>query len=296
MGTRRRRFDGQEPTTYYFGEMLEALDASCGAGFTEAVGGIKVASINRIKQAWSSGRPAFGFWSTIPDPFAAELVAGLDLDYVCVDQQHGVLDYDSMVSMIRAINAAGAATLVRVLQNEPWMLMRALDAGALGVIVPMVNGPADAARAVAACRFPPKGMRSYGPIRASGVVGSKDPEVLAGEVLCIVQIETREGLENVEEIAATPGVDGIYIGPADLALGLGLPLDLSGGKSEHDQAIERVRQACKKNGIAAGLHGASGESAREYAGRGFSMVNVGVDYLLLPAAVRREVEEARGET
>ena len=253
-----------------------------------------VASVNRIKQAWSSGRPAFGYWATIPDPFAMELIAGLDLDYVCVDQQHGVIDHASTVSMIRAITAAGAATLVRVPQNEPWLLMRALDAGALGVIVPMVNTAADAAKAVSACRFPPDGMRSYGPIRASGVVGSKDPEVLGGEVLCIVQIETREGLENVEEIAATPGLDGVYIGPADLALGLGIPLDLSSGKSEHDRAIERVYKACKNNGIAAGLHGASGESAREYVERGFSMVNVGVDYQLLPAAVRREVGAARG--
>lgn len=252
------------------------------------------ANVNRIKQAWSSARPAFGFWVTIPDPFGVELIAGLDLDYVCVDQQHGVVDYTSMVSMIRAVNAAGAATLVRVPQNEAWLLMRALDAGALGVIVPMVNDAADAARAVAACRFPPQGMRSYGPIRASGVIGSKDPEALANEVLCIVQIETLEGLGNVEEIAATPGLDGIYIGPADLALGLGLPLDLSEDKSEHDEAVERVREACKKNGIAVGLHGASGESAREYAERGFSMVNVGVDYQLLPAAVRREVDEARG--
>jgi 4-hydroxy-2-oxoheptanedioate aldolase len=112
-------------------------------------------------------------------------------------------------------------------------------------------------------------------------------------VLCIVQVETREGLENVEEIAATPGLDGIYIGPADLALGMGLPLDLSSGKSEHDRAIERVREACEKSGIAVGVHGASGESAREYAERGFSMVNVGVDYLLFTAAVRGEVQEAR---
>jgi 4-hydroxy-2-oxoheptanedioate aldolase len=211
-----------------------------------------------------------------------------------VDQQHGVVDYASMVSMLRTINAAGAAPLVRVAQNEPWMLMRALDAGALGVIVPMVNSAAEAARAVAACRFPPGGTRSYGPIRASSVIGSKDPEALADEVLCIVQIETREGVENVEEIAATPGLDGIYIGPADLAISLGLPLDVGGEKDEHVEAIRRVREACRSNNVAVGLHGASGESAREYAEQGYSMVNVGVDYLLLTAAVRQEVQKARG--
>lgn len=252
-----------------------------------------MASVNRIKEAWASGRPAFGFWAAIPDSFAIELVAGLDLDYVCVDGQHGIVDYASMVSMLRTIKFAGAAPIVRVAQNEPWLLMGALDAGALGVIVPMVNSAAEAARAVAACRFPPTGLRSYGPIRASSVVGSKDPDALANEILCIVQIETREGLENVEEIAATPGLDGIYIGPADLALALGLPLD-GGEKAEHVEAIGRVREACRRNNVAVGLHGTSGESAREYAEQGYSMVNVGVDYLLLSDAVRREVQEARG--
>ena len=112
--------------------------------------------------------------------------------------------------------------------------------------------------------------------------------------MCIVQVETLEGLENVEEIAATPGLDGIYIGPADLALGLGLELDTGSEKSEHVEAVERIREACRKNGIAVGVHGTSGESAREYAEQGYSMVNVGVDYLLLTEAVRREVDEARG--
>ena len=253
-----------------------------------------MAAVNRIKEAWASARPAFGLWTAIPDSFAIELVAGMDLDYVCVDGQHGVVDYASMVSMLRTIKSAGAAPLVRVAQNEPWILMRALDAGALGVIVPMVNSAADAARAVAACRFPPQGARSYGPIRASAVIGSKDPKALAGEVLCIAQIETREGLENVEEIAATPGLDGIYIGPADLALALGLSLDGGSEKAEHVEAIERVREACRKNDVAVGLHGTSGESAREYAEQGYSLVNVGVDYLLLSDAVRQEVQKARG--
>jgi 4-hydroxy-2-oxoheptanedioate aldolase len=198
-----------------------------------------------------------------------------------------------MVSMVRTIQFAGAAPVVRVPQNEPWMIMRALDAGALGVIVPLVNDAAEAARAVAACRFPPQGARSYGPIRASEVIGSKAPADLGDEVVCIVQIETREGLENAQEIATTPGLDGVYIGPADLALGLGLELDSAGEQREHVEALKRIREACQKNGIAVGVHGTSGKSAREYARQGYSMVNVGVDYQLLTDAVRREVGEAR---
>ena len=252
-----------------------------------------MASINKVKRAWAEGRPAFGLWSAIPDPFAVEQLAGADLDYVLVDQQHGVIDYASMVSMVRTVQHLGAAPIVRVPQNEPWLLMRALDAGALGVMAPLVNNAAEAQRAVAACRFPPDGTRSYGPVRASGVIGSKEPGALGDEVLCIVQVETREGLENVEEIAATPGLDAIFIGPSDLALSLGLPLDPDA--AEHAEAIERIRAACQKNGIAAGLFGTSGEAARGYVEGGYSMVNVGVDYLMLGAAIRRETRAARGQ-
>ena len=250
-------------------------------------------SVNKIKQAWASGRPAFGLWSAIPDSFAIEQVAGLDLDYVCVDQQHGLVDHASLVSMLRTIKFSGAAPIVRVSQNEPWMLMRVLDSGALGVVVPMVNDAADAARAVSACRFPPEGARSYGPIRASGVIGSKAPSDLAEEALCIVQIETREGMENAEEIAATRGLDGVYIGPADLALSMGLSLDSAGEQREHIEAVKHITEACQRNGIAVGVHGTSGQSARDFAKQGYSMVNVGVDYLLLTDAVRREVQAAR---
>jgi 4-hydroxy-2-oxoheptanedioate aldolase len=168
---------------------------------------------NPLREVWAEGRTAFGLWAAIPSAFSAELVAGAGVDYVCVDQQHGVVDYASMVPMLQAIGAAGAAPITRVLSNDPFRIMKALDAGAWGVIVPLVNDAEEAARAVSACRYPPDGIRSYGPIRASSLLGSKDPEDLAGEVLCLVMVETREGLENVEEIAATPGVDGIYIGP-----------------------------------------------------------------------------------
>ncbi len=173
---------------------------------------------NPLREAWAEGRTAFGLWSAIPSSFSAELVAGTDVDYVCVDQQHGVVNYASMVPMLQAIEAAGATPITRVLSNDPFRIMKALDAGAWGVIVPLVNGAGEAARAMAACRYPPHGIRSYGPIRAASVIGSRNPEDLAGEVLCLVMVETREALENVEEIAATPRVDGIYIGPADLAI------------------------------------------------------------------------------
>jgi 4-hydroxy-2-oxoheptanedioate aldolase len=253
-----------------------------------------MANPNPLREAWAGGRTTFGLWSVMPGSVGAEILAGAGVDYVCVDQQHGVIDYDSMVSMFQAIRAEGPAPITRVLSNDPFLIMKALDAGALGVIVPLVNTTEDAARAVAACRYPPHGMRSYGPVRAAGVIGSRDPEELGGEVLCLVMVETREALERVEEIAATPGLDGIYIGPSDLALSLGLPPTLEVTEGEHVSAVERIRGACHRVGIAAGIHAPSGEWAGKHAEAGFDMVTVATDAALLRAAALREVTVARG--
>jgi 4-hydroxy-2-oxoheptanedioate aldolase len=248
---------------------------------------------NPLKTSWAEGRTAFGLWMTVPGSVGAEIFAGTGVDYVCVDQQHGVIDYDSMVPMFQAIRAEGAAPITRVLSNDPFLIMKALDAGAWGVIVPLVNDAEDAARAVSACRYPPRGTRSYGPVRAARVIGSRDPEELGGEVLCLVMVETREALERVEEIASTPGVDGIYIGPSDLALSLGLPPTLDVTEDAHIQAVNSIREACHRNGIAAGIHAASGEWARKHAEAGFDMVTVATDAALLRAAALRELAVAR---
>ncbi len=250
---------------------------------------------NRLREAWAEGRTAFGLWATMPGSFGGELVAGAGFDYVCVDQQHGVVDYASMVPMLQAIGAAGAAPITRVLSNDPYEIMKVLDAGALGVIVPLVDNAAEAERAVAACRYPPHGNRSYGPVRASHVIGSRDPEDLAGEVLCIVMVETREGLERVEEIAAVPGLDGIYVGPADLALSLGLPPTTRVTEPKHVEAVSKIKEACRQRGIVPGIQASSGEWARKYAEVGFDMVTVVTDASLLREAARQELVAARGE-
>jgi 4-hydroxy-2-oxoheptanedioate aldolase len=248
---------------------------------------------NPIKEAWAEGRAVFGLWSVTPGPAGAEILAQAGADYVCVDQQHGLIDYDSMVPMLQAIRAGGSAPITRVLANDPFLIMKALDAGAWAVIAPLVNSADDAARAVSACRYPPLGIRSFGPVRAAGVIGSRDPEDLGGEVLCLVMVETREGLERVEEIAATPGLDGIYIGPSDLALSLGLSPGLEIKEGEHAEAVRRIREACHEHGIAAGIHSPEGEWARRHAEAGFDLITVASDAPLLRGAASREIATAR---
>ena len=248
-----------------------------------------------IRESWKDGKPVFGIWAALACPFAVELMAGPGIGYICVDQQHGIVDYADAVNMFMAAEARGVAPITRVPANESWLIAKALDAGAQGVVVPLVNNRAQAAAAVAACRYPPKGVRSYGPIRASVVNSIRDTQILGDSVLCFVMVETRDGLENIEEIASTPGLDGVYVGPADLALGLGLAPDLDKTEPEHAEAIQKILEACKRNGIVAGIQCSSGKSGKAYAERGFGLVTIAKDSSLLQAAARAEIRISNGQ-
>lgn len=247
-----------------------------------------------LRETWKAGRPVFGVWAALACPFAVELMALPGVGYICVDQQHGVIDYADAVNMMMAAQGRGIAPLTRVPANESWMIAKALDAGAQGVIVPLVNNAAEARAAVEACRYPPRGVRSFGPIRAAVVTG-RDQQALGDGVLCFVMVETREGLQNIEAIAATPGLDGIYVGPADLALGLGLPPDLDKTEPEHAAAVQTILEACQRNGIVAGIQCGSGRSGHAYAQQGFRLVTITKDSAILQAGVRAELRAALGE-
>lgn len=251
-------------------------------------------SCTKLREQWRAGKPAFGMWAALPGTFSVELMASPGVSYICVDQQHGVIDYADALGMFVAAEARGVTAITRVPANEPWMIGKALDAGAQGVIVPLVNSRAEAMAAVAACRYPPHGLRSFGPIRAAVVSESRDAASLSANVLCFVMVETRQALENIEEIASTPGLDGIYVGPADLALGLGLPPDLDKTEPEHVQAVQTILQACQRHNITAGIQCASGASGKKYADQGFRLVTIGKDSSLLQTAAKKEVHAAHG--
>jgi 4-hydroxy-2-oxoheptanedioate aldolase len=237
-----------------------------------------------------------GYWVMLDSPASTERLARLGYDYVCLDGQHGVFGYAGMLAGLTAVDAAGQAVgMVRVAGNDAAPIGRALDAGAAGVIVPLVNSPEEAARAVGACRYPPAGIRSYGPARSLLRVGPLPADV-NDAVIVLTMIETAEGLANVEAIAATPGLDGLYIGPTDLSIGLGGagPGDRSIADA-FESALLRVRRACEDNGIAAGLHTPSGEQAAKRISEGFTLVTVAGDLGHLEAAARAHLAVARGE-
>ena len=253
----------------------------------------------RLRAKLGSGEPVFGLWAGIANSFTAELGARAGYDYVCVDLQHGASTEATLVSMFQAIQAGGSVPMVRLAWNEPWLIMRALDLGAAGVILPLIDNAGEAARGVESCRYPPHGRRSFGPVRAEITMGSLDPDDLGGDALCVAMIETREGLDNLDAIAATPGLDGLYIGPSDLSLALGLrPGGIVDDPGEDRQALsgemERIRAACVANGIVPGLHCSGARAAKRYAESGFKMITVGVDTSMLKTALSHELSTAQG--
>jgi 4-hydroxy-2-oxoheptanedioate aldolase len=250
-----------------------------------------VGSSGSLQAIWDGGGVVRGAWCAAPSSVTAEAVAAVGFDYVCLDMQHGAIGYTDVVPMLQAIGGHGATPIVRVRANDASVIGRALDAGALGVVVPLVGSADEAARAVAACRYPPRGGRSYGPVRAATVMGSRAVGDLE-QVMCAVMVETEEGLERVDEIAGTDGVDAIYVGPADLSLALGLPPAYEHDEPVHQEALERIRDACERHGIIAGIHCDGGAMASRRLQQGFRMVTVANDLAAMRAAVAAELAAA----
>ncbi|MFB2550313.1 HpcH/HpaI aldolase family protein [Ensifer soli] len=251
---------------------------------------------NRLRQIWAEGRPALNGWLSIGSPFCAEIMAAQDYDALCIDIQHGALDYGDALAMLQAMRASDAVPLVRV----PWLdaawISKVLDAGAYGVICPMINTRAEAEAFVRFMRYPPLGERSYGPTRAAYAAGANYAAEANDEILALAMIETAEAMENLEAIAATPGLDGLYVGPADLSLSLSQGALTPGFDREEPEivaAIRRIAEACRLNGIKAGIHCGTPDYAARAIGWGFDLTTVSGDARLIAAAAAGSVARWR---
>ena len=240
-----------------------------------------------VRTKWSSGETAYGLWCMSGSPFVAEVMGLEGFDYVCLDLQHGLMGYESFLACMYAIARTESTPIVRVPSLDSELIGKVLDAGAHGVIVPMVENAAEAARAVSACRYFPEGCRSIGSSRGIYTLGN-DPELVNRQVICLVMIETAIGVRNVEEICAVPGVDGVYLGPGDLAITLGLQPTLISQPGEHADSIERVRAVCGARGMVAGIQCESSAAALERSQEGFRMVTVTTDVHVLRSGFRNE--------
>lgn len=253
-------------------------------------------SSNMLKKRLQAGKACVNGWLAIPSGFAAETMAQCGWDSITVDMQHGVQDYLSMVSCFQAMDKYPVTPLVRVPWNEPGIVGKVLDGGAWGVICPMVNTAAEAKALVSYALYPPKGKRSNGPIRA-GAYGEATPYQATAndEVLIIPMIETQEAIDNIDAILDVPGVSGIYIGPSDLGLSLGLPPKLDREEPQVLAIYDKLVAAVKKRGQFAGIHNGTASYSARMMHKGFQLCTIANDASLMALAARTAVAQTRKE-
>jgi 4-hydroxy-2-oxoheptanedioate aldolase len=228
----------------------------------------------------------------LPDRFAAEAVASLGFDFVCVDAQHGLIDYRDAADIVQALELGDAAPVVRVPWNEPGVIGKVLDAGAMSVIVPMINSADDARAVVAASRYSPHGSRSFGPVGIGLRDGPDYVKRANDEVAVIIMIETAAALRDVDQIAAVPGIDALFLGPFDLSLSLGLSPGDNDGVAAFDEAIAAVLGSCRRHGLKAGVLSNYAVAPRRIA-QGFDMISVTTDILALGRAMAADLNTVK---
>ena len=254
---------------------------------------------NTLKKIWADGGAVLNGWCSIPSSFSAEVMAHQGFDSICIDMQHGAVDYQTALTMLQAISTTDVIPLTRVPWNDPARLMKILDAGSYGVICPMINTPEQAEALVAACKYPPFGIRSFGPIRAKYYAGGATHgggdyhEFANEETLVIPQIETRQAIENIDEILQVPGISAIYVGPSDLAMALGSQPRAGQNDPAIVEAKEKIIEACKRHGIPAGIHTPSAAAALKLISQVFQFTTIASDDRFLMTQAKLEVSEWR---
>jgi len=248
---------------------------------------------NHVKEALRQGTPQVGTWLTLASPFAARFLARSGFPWLTVDIEHSPVDWETAAHMFAVIADAGAVPLARVPSNAHDHIKRALDSGAMGIVVPMVNTPEEAAAAVAAARYPPVGKRSVGGSLHALSFGATPAEYFAAanrEVLVVLQAEHVQAVENAEKIYSIPGIDAMFIGPNDLLSSMGKTPRMESQEEEFVSALRHLRETARRHGVAPGLHTADADMARRRIAEGWQFIAVGSDLSLMSAAARATTE------
>ncbi|WP_374368602.1 HpcH/HpaI aldolase/citrate lyase family protein [Piscinibacter sp.] len=248
---------------------------------------------NRLRTLWSEDKAAVNGWLAIANSFCAETMAHQGWDTLTIDLQHGVIDYQAMVGMLQAISTTATVPIVRVPWLEPGIIMKTLDAGAYGVICPMVNTREEAQRFVAYTSYAPKGTRSFGPVRALLYGGADYPAKANETIVRFAMIETAQALDNLDAILGVEGLDAIYIGPSDLSLALGCKPSFDDVEPKVAQAIDHIVARAKAHGVVAGIHNGRSDVAKARVARGFRFVTVSSDARLIAAGSQQVLAEMR---
>jgi 4-hydroxy-2-oxoheptanedioate aldolase len=236
---------------------------------------------NKLRTLWAAGQSVHNGWLALPDSFAAEVMAHQGWHSLTIDMQHGVIDYSAMLPMLQAISTTPTVPVVRVPWLEPGVLMKALDAGAYGVICPMINTRDDAHKLVAYTHYAPQGTRSFGPIRATLYGGADYPSAANQTIVSFAMIETAQALDNLDAILSVEGLDAIYVGPSDLSLSLGCKPVFDDVEPKAAEAIAYIAQRCQAHGVVAGIHNGRIDVARAREALGYRFLTLGSDARLL---------------
>ncbi len=250
---------------------------------------------NRLRSLWAKDQAVVNGWLHLPSAFAAETMAHAGWDSLTIDMQHGVVDYQAALTMLIAISTTQTVPMVRVPWLDPGIVMKMLDAGAYGIICPMVNNREDAEVLVSATRYPPKGQRSFGPIRATLYAGADYASQANETIVAFAMIETREALDKLDDIYSVDGLEAIYIGPSDLSLALGCTPRLDQDEKPVVDAIDLILRKARERGIVAGIHNGTPEYARKMIDKGFRFVTIGSDARLMAAGAQQVVAKMRAE-
>jgi 4-hydroxy-2-oxoheptanedioate aldolase len=246
-----------------------------------------------LRNCWSKGKGAINAWCSIPNAVTAEMMSMNDFDSITIDMQHGLVDYQTALNMLQVISGSGKTPMVRVPWNEPGIIMKSLDAGALGVICPMINTPEDAIEFVATTKYAPVGSRSSGPTRAMMIHGPSYHDEANDNIISLAMIETVEALGNVEKIAATEGLTGIYIGPSDLSISMGYKPGLDRTEPEVIEAIQRIEKACIDNNIKVGIHCLSPSYLKDKLSNGYHLAILASDVRIYAEGISNKLKDAR---
>jgi len=250
---------------------------------------------NKVKAAWQANKAVVNGWLAIPNAFSAEMYSKAGWDSVTVDMQHGVQDYLSCVACFQGMQSSPIVPMVRVPWNEPGIIGKVLDAGAYGVICPMVNTVAEAQALVQYCKYPPQGTRSNGPVRAALYGDPSGYQKTANdEIVVMPMIETRTAIGNIDAILDVPGIDAIYVGPSDLSFSYGKEPKLDVDDKEILAIYDKLIAATAKRGQAAGIHCGSASYAKRAIGMGFKLVTVSNEVGIMVNAARAAIKEVRG--
>ena len=249
-----------------------------------------------LQAHFAAGGKAVNGWCAIPSTVTAEIMGRQGFDLMTVDLQHGLIDYQMALTICQVLQGLPAPVLARVPWNEPGILMKCLDAGFSGVICPMVNTADDARRLVQSTRFAPLGSRSFGPTRANMVYGPGYAKAANATVLVLAMIETREALHNLDAILAVEGIDGVYVGPADLGLSLGYEPTLDPTAPEVLAAITAIAGRAKAAGRIAGIHTGSPAMIRRSFAQGFDFASLLTDVRLFTSAIATQLAAVRETT